>query len=73
MGKEPCKWSMKYRSVVGMGRARILENDQEKAYGLRLITKKYTGNDSSFDKSALDSVAVVRIDIDSLTGTKLGY
>ncbi|TET25826.1 MAG: pyridoxamine 5'-phosphate oxidase family protein [Dehalococcoidia bacterium] len=69
---EPCDWTMKYRSVIGVGRARILEGE-EKIYGLRMIMRQYTKGDSSFPKSELDSVLVVRVDIESLSGRKSGY
>jgi hypothetical protein len=72
--EEPsCDWTMKYRSVIGVGRAHILEGDEEKSYGLRLILKHYTGGDFSFPKAELDSVLVARIDIESITGKKSRY
>ncbi len=71
--EKPCDWTMKYRSVVGVGRAYILENDEEKTHGLRLITKQYTEGDFSFPKSRLDSVLVVRVNISSIKGKKSGY
>lgn len=71
--EEPCNWSMKYRSVVGVGRAYILENDKEKSYGLKLIMRQYTEGDYTFPKATLDKIIVVRVDIESITGKKLGY
>ena len=71
--EEPCDWNMKYRSVIGVGRAYILKNNEEKSYGLRLIMKQYTEGDFSFPKSALDSTLVVRVDISSITGKQSGY
>ena len=72
-GKKPCAWTMKYRSVIGVGRAYILENDEEKSHGLKLILKQYTEGNFSFPKSVPDSVLVVRVDIGSITGKKSGY
>ena len=71
--ESPCDWTMKYRSVIGVGRAHILEDDEEKLHGLRLIRRHYTEGDLSIPKSKLDSVLVVRIDITSLTGKKSKY
>jgi len=71
--EKPCRWSMKYRSVIGVGRAYILENDEEKTHGLRLIMRQYAGGDFTFSKSELDSVLVVRVDISSITGKQSGY
>ncbi len=69
--EKPCKWAMQYKSVIGMGRAYILEKDEEKYYGLKLIMRQYSGGEFNFSKSELDSVLVVRVDIRSITGKQL--
>jgi nitroimidazol reductase NimA-like FMN-containing flavoprotein (pyridoxamine 5'-phosphate oxidase superfamily) len=69
--EDPCDWVMKGKSVVGIGRATILEDDQEKLYALRLIMRHYSEGDFDFLESALASVLVVRIDISSITGKEI--
>ena len=69
--EDPCKWAIKGKSVVGVGRASILEDDGEKSHALRLIMEHYSEGDFSFPKPALDSVSVVRVDISSITGKKI--
>jgi len=69
--EDPCKWVMKGKSVVGVGRASILEDDGEKSHALRLIMGHYSEGEFSFPKPALDSVSVVRVDISSITGKKI--
>lgn len=71
--EEPCHWTVKYRSVIGTGRAFIVENDEEKSHGLSLIMAHYTDGQFTFPKSELDSVLVVRVDIESLSGKQSGY
>ena len=71
--EEPCDWAMKYRSVIGVGRAYILESDEEKSQGLRVIVRHYTEGDFTFPKADLDKIMVVRVDIESITGRKSGY
>ena len=68
-----CNWSMKYRSVIGTGRARFLESDKDKAHGLALIMRQYAGDDFTLPEAIPSSVLVVRIDIESMTGKKVGY
>ena len=70
---EACDWTMNYRSVIGTGRASILENDKEKSHGLNLIMKQYTEGNFRFPKSRLDSVLVIRVNIDSITAKQSGY
>ncbi len=71
--EEACRWTMKYRSVIGVGKAYILENDEEKSHGLKLIMRQYTKDSFSFPKPKLDSILVVRVDIRSITGKQSGY
>ena len=71
--EEPCSWTMKYKSVIGVGRAHILENDEEKAHGLRVIMKHYSEGESGFPKSKLESVLVLRVDIERVTGKQSEY
>ena len=69
--EEACDWGIKYMSVIGVGRAYILEKEDEKSHALDLITKKYAGNALSFPKSEMDKTLVMRVDIESITGKQL--
>ena len=71
--EKPCDWTTKYRSIIGVGRARILDNDEEKTHGLSLLMKQYSEGEPSLDFEKLNSVLIVRIDIKSITGKKSGY
>ena len=71
--EKPCGWTMKYKSVIGVGRASILENDEEKAQALKLIMKQCSEGEFSFSNSAPDSVLVVKVNIESITGKQSGY
>ncbi len=66
-----CDWGVKYLSVIGVGRAHILEKDEEKSRALDLITKRYAGDTLGFPKSELDKTLVIRVDIESITGKQL--
>lgn len=72
-GDKSCGWSMKYRSVVGTGRAYILNGDKAKTDGLKILTGHYSHNEFSVPKETLDKTAVIRIDVESLTGKKSGF
>jgi len=69
--EQPCDWGIKYLSVIGVGRAYILENDEQKSHALNLITERYTGSILSFPKSEMDKTLIVKIDIESMTGKQL--
>ena len=71
--EKPCDWTTKYRSVIGVGRAHILNSDEDKAHGLSLIMKQYSDGEPESDFEKLDLVLIVKIDIESITGKKSGY
>ena len=70
MGDKPCSWGMRYRSVIGYGRAEILNNAEEKRHGLTCIMRHYGGGTHEFSEQDLGSVTVIRITIESMTGKK---
>jgi len=72
-GEEPCGWSAAYRSVIGMGRASILEKEEEKIHGLNVLMGHYLPGDVRADFPKLNVTAVVRIDIERMSGKKAGY
>ena len=69
---EKSNCSVKYKSVIGRGRAYILENKEDKIRGLKSIMRHCTGGEYSYSEEKWNTVLVVRIDIESLTG-KHGY
>lgn len=68
-----CKWHTKYRSVIGIGKATFLTDNQEKVHGLEVIMRHYSPSAFQFSQDRLELVLVVRIDIDSMSGKKSGY
>jgi len=68
-----CDSSMRYRSVMGTGRAHVLESDRDKAHGLELIARQYAGDDFTIPDPISNSVLVIRIDVESMTGKQSGY
>jgi len=66
----PCNWMMVYSRVVGTGRIHILEKDEDKSHGLRVIVNHYAEGELSFPKSKLDKTLVVKVNIESITGIK---
>ena len=69
----PCGWSAKYRSVIGFGRAFIVEKSDQKSAALNIIMQHYGGDWYDFSHKELENVAIVKIEIDNMTGKKAGY
>jgi nitroimidazol reductase NimA-like FMN-containing flavoprotein (pyridoxamine 5'-phosphate oxidase superfamily) len=66
----PCRAAYLYRSVIIKGRARIVEDREEKLRALKLLLEKYQpeGGYGEIPKSGLARTGVVRIDIEEMTG-----
>jgi nitroimidazol reductase NimA-like FMN-containing flavoprotein (pyridoxamine 5'-phosphate oxidase superfamily) len=68
-GEIPCNWTMNYCSVIGKGKAYILQDSQEKKKGLDCIMKKYSKEDSfEYSDNMLNRVAVIKIEIEEISG-----
>jgi uncharacterized protein len=70
---KPCQWGARFRSVIGRGRASLVQGADEKARALAIIMSHYNGAYSSFDTTALDKVTVVQVSVESLTAKQSGY
>ncbi len=64
-----CKWATIYRSIVGFGTIKILDNFAQKQKGLEIIMAHNGAPDLiDFEPKQVDSVLILKLDIDSLTG-----
>lgn len=70
-GQEACAWDCRYQSVVGVGRARVVEDPAERELGLRAVTAHYAGpGEQHFRPASLERACVVCVEIDALTGKR---
>lgn len=67
-GEKACQWGYTFRSVLGAGRVRILNDPAQALAGLGVIMKKYSGSDDfPYDDKVLAATAVVVIELDWAT------
>ena len=66
-GKLPCQYGLVYSSVMGRGKARIVEDVEEKMQAMTHLMKTQTGKDFTFNERLVSIVAVVRIDVEEYT------
>ena len=71
--ERPCRWSVKYRSIIGFGTAFIIEDPHEKSIALNIIIEHYGGNRYDFSEGELENIGIIKIQIDTITGKKAGY
>ena len=68
-GETACTHSYYYASVLGEGKAEILEGD-EKCKGLSALMLHMAGRNNVFTAEMADKVAVIAIRVDALTAKK---
>jgi len=76
----PCRWSMSYRSVIGFGRAHLVDDRDDKQRALDVIMDHYAGPQPGvvseryiYRNQVLDETAVIEVVIDTMTGKQSGF
>ncbi len=73
-GKIPCKSSVKYYSVIGFGKAFLIEDSKEKQRALNTIVEHHFNNKSiDYLKNQIGKIVIIKIEIEYMTGKKSGY
>lgn len=68
-----CSWRLRYRSVMGLGKAEFVTDYNEKIRGLEIFMKNYSEKEFAFNKPSVDNVCVIKITLDKITGRKFEY
>jgi hypothetical protein len=68
--ERPCSWGLRYKSVIGFGRAYFVSDNVEKKHGLNCIMRHYGSKMHEFSDDDIRNVCIIRIKIDSITGKK---
>ena len=66
-GRVPCQYGLVYSSVMGRGKATIVEDVEEKKRAMSILMKTQTGKDFTFEDRLVTIVAVIRIDVSEYT------
>ena len=66
--EDACHWSMKYKSVIGFGKAVLLEDLDEKRKALNIIMSQYSDRTFQFNDANLKGTVVIKVEIESMTG-----
>ena len=69
VGKKACLFGVKYKSVIGFGKASFISSLDEKKAILDLLVQKYSEMKQwDYFKDALEKISVIKIELDDLTG-----
>ncbi|MBR3950260.1 MAG: pyridoxamine 5'-phosphate oxidase family protein [Oscillospiraceae bacterium] len=66
-GRVPCQYGLVYSSVMGRGKACIVEDVEEKKQAMSILMKTQTGKDFTFEDRLVSIVSVIRIDVEDYT------
>jgi len=66
--EDACHWSMKYQSVIGFGKAVLLEDLDEKRKALDIIMSQYSDRTFQFNDATLKGTVAIKVEIESMTG-----
>jgi len=72
-GDGPCDFGVRFRSVVCYGTAKEITGPVEKLAALDCIARKYSGTPGPMKDTAVDSVSVLQMTVDKMTGKKSGW
>jgi nitroimidazol reductase NimA-like FMN-containing flavoprotein (pyridoxamine 5'-phosphate oxidase superfamily) len=70
--KEACGWSMNYRSVIGFGKASIIDDPKERAKAMNAIIQQYAGKPVPYSEAKLKDTVIIKVEIESITGKESG-
>ena len=71
--EDPCSWNMKYYSVIGFGKAFFLGELEEKRKALNIIVGHYSDDSYEYPVNEVNKVAIIKVEIESMTGKRSGY
>ena len=65
---EACGWGMKYRSIIGFGKAAFILDEASKEKAFNIIMHQYADGTFSYDKALLSATVIIKVDIEHMTG-----
>ena len=66
--KTACDWGVEYKSVIGSGRAQLLDKLDEKIVALNVIMSHYSDRTFDYPDEALEKTLVIKVQIECMTG-----
>jgi nitroimidazol reductase NimA-like FMN-containing flavoprotein (pyridoxamine 5'-phosphate oxidase superfamily) len=69
--KKSCNWGMSYCSIIGYGDIAVVEDKQERLFGMNSIMDHYGGEgDYLYDDKVFEKTIILRLDVREMTGKR---
>lgn len=69
-GRVACQYGFRYASIVGQGKAEIIDDPAEKIKALSILMKCQTGKDFEFNERLVSIVSVIKITAEEFSGKR---
>ena len=63
-----CEWGMKYKSVIGFGKASFIEDVESKRRALDIIIQQYSDQSFVYPEIKIKHTVIIQIKIEHMTG-----
>ncbi|HEG43991.1 hypothetical protein LCGC14_3039720 [marine sediment metagenome] len=67
-----CGWGMKFKSVIGFGKAVFIEDVELKRKGLDVIMRQYSDGAFEYPAKRIEDIVIIKVEIESMTGKQSG-
>jgi uncharacterized protein len=69
-GDTACRWAFAYKSVIGSGRAVLIEDADQKRGALDVIMQQFSGPAGPYDEGSLARTIIIKVEIDEMTAKR---
>lgn len=69
---QACDWGMKYKSVIGFGKAVFIKDVEQKQKALDIIMQQFSKDTFEYSTNAVENIWIIKIEIESMTGKQSG-
>jgi uncharacterized protein len=70
--EQACKWSFKYKSIIGFGKAVLVEDIEGKRRALDIIMHQFSADTFDYPEETINRTAIIKIEIESMSGKQSG-
>ena len=67
-----CKWTTRYRSIIGYGTIKIITDPEEKTHGMDIIMAQHGGPEKNKYNASFNKMVILELEIDRLTAKQAG-
>ena len=71
--EKACDWGMKFQSVIGFGKAILIDGPDEKRRALDIIMNQYSNKFFEYPDGLIEKTSVVKVEIERMSGKQSGF